>query len=117
MKTKSLVQLIIFFVIVAAWYYIAWPSMTKEALAVGAVGGVLMHWALTNKGNKAIALIEPFTSGWRVLLYDMMLLAFLAALWQAHGTALLDALKNSVQNLALLLGLVGAIGVDYEVGG
>ncbi|KUH33896.1 hypothetical protein APY94_03975 [Thermococcus celericrescens] len=117
MKPKSLAQLIIFFVLVGAWYYIAWPLMTKEALAIGAVGGVIMHWALTNKGNRAIVLIEPFTSGWRVLLYDMMLLSFLAALWQANGTALLDALKNSVQNLALLLGLVGAIGVDYGVEG
>ncbi|WP_240911860.1 hypothetical protein [Thermococcus sp. M36] len=77
----------------------------------------MVHWALTNKGSKAVALIEPFTSGWRVLLYDMMLLAFIAALWQANGAALLDALRNSVQNLALLLALVGGIGIDYSVGG
>ncbi|BAD84573.1 hypothetical membrane protein, conserved [Thermococcus kodakarensis KOD1] len=117
MKTKSLIQLIIFFVLAGAWYYIAWPMMTKEALAVGAVGGVLMHWALTNKGNKALVIIEPFTSSWRVLLYDMMLLSFLAALWQANGAALLDALKDSVENLALLLALLGGIGVDYGVEG
>ena len=120
MKPKSLAQLILFLVIAAAWYYIAWPMMTKEALAVGAVGGVLMHWAFTNKGKKAVALIEPFTSGWRVLLYDMMLLSFLTALVQAAGfdfSAFLDALKNSVQNLALLLALVGGIGIDYSVGG
>ncbi|WP_240922732.1 hypothetical protein [Thermococcus sp. Bubb.Bath] len=91
--------------------------MTKEALAIGAVGGVIMHWAVTNKGNRALVIIEPFTSGWRVLLYDMMLLAFLAALYQANGTALLNALKNSVQNLALLLALIGGIGVDYGVRG
>ena len=117
MRAKSLAQLALFLIIVAFWLKIAWPSMTKEALAVGAVGGVLMHWAVTNKGKRAIVLIEPFTSGWRVLLYDMMLIAFLVALWQVHGSALLDALKNSVQNLALLLALVGGIGIDYSVGG
>lgn len=116
MKPKSLVQLIIFFVLAGAWYYIAWPLMTKEALAVGAFGGVLMHWALTNKGNKALVIIEPFTSSWRVLLYDMMLLSFLAALDQANG-ALLPALKDSAENLALLLALAGGIGIDYGVEG
>ena len=117
MRSKSLAQLALFIVIAAFWFKIAWPSMTKEALAVGAVGGVIMHWAVTNKGNRAIVLIEPFTSGWRVLLYDMMLIAFLTALWQGNGSALLDALKNSVQNLALLLSLIGGIGIDYGVGG
>ncbi len=117
MKTKSLAQLALFIIITAFWLKIAWPSMTKEALAVGAVGGVLMHWAVTNKGNKALVIIEPLTSSWRVLLYDMMLLSFIYALWQANGSALLDALKNSVQNLALLLALVGGIGIDYGVGG
>ena len=117
MRAKGLAQLALFIVIAAFWFKIAWPSMTKEALAIGAVGGVLMHWAVTNKGNRAIVLIEPFTSGWRVLLYDMMLIAFLVALWQVHGSALLDALKNSVQDFALLLALVGGIGIDYGVGG
>ena len=117
MKPKTLAQLLLFIVITAFWLRVAWPLMTKEALAVGAVGGILMHWAVTNKGNRAIVLIEPFTSGWRVLLYDMMLLSFIYALWQAHGTALLDALRNSVQNLALLLALMGGIGIDYSVGG
>ena len=120
MRAKGLAQLALFIVIAAFWFKIAWPSMTKEALAVGAVGGVLMHWAVTNKGNRAIVLIEPFTSGWRVLLYDMMLLSFLTALAQVVGfdfSAFLDALKNSVQNLALLLSLIGGIGIDYGVGG
>ena len=119
MKPKSLAQLILFFIITAFWLKVAWPLMTKESLAIGAVGGVIMHWAVTNKGNRAIVLIEPFTSGWRVLLYDMMLLSFLTALVQQAGdvTALLDALKNSVQDLALLLALLGGIGIDYGVGG
>ena len=117
MRSKSLAQLSLFLIIAAFWFKIAWPGMTKEALAVGAVGGVLMHWAVTNKGNKALVIIEPLTSSWRVLLYDMMLIAFLTALWQVHGAALLDALKNSVQDLALLLALVGGIGIDYGIGG
>ena len=117
MKPKSLAQLVLFVLIAAFWFKIAWASMTKEALLVGAVGGVIMHWALTNKGNKALVIIEPLTSSWRVLLYDMMLLSFIYALWQGNGAALLDALKNSVQDLALLLALVGGIGIDYGVGG
>ena len=117
MKPRSLAQLVLFLLITAFWLKVAWPLMTKEALAVGAVGGLTVHWALTNKGSKAVALIEPGTSGWRVMLYDMMAVAFLAALYQQNGTALLDALKNSVQNLALLLALLGGIGIDYSVGG
>ena len=117
MKPRSLAQLLLFVLIAAFWFWTAWDIMTKEAIALGAVGGVIMHWALTNKGNRNIVLIRPLTSGWRVLLYDMMLLSFIYALWQANGTALLDALKNSVQNLALFLALAGGIGVDYSVGG
>ncbi len=119
MKSKSLAQLVLFILIVAMWLKFAWPLMTKEALAVGAVGGVLMHWAFTNKGNRALVIIEPLTSGWRVLLYDMMLVSFLIALAQAAGdvTALLEALKDSIQDLALLLALMGGIGIDYSVGG
>ncbi|WP_297489440.1 hypothetical protein [Thermococcus sp.] len=119
MKPKSLAQLVLFVLIVAFWLKVAWPMMTKEALALGAVGGVLVHWAFTNKGSRAVALIEPLTSGWRVMLYDMMLVAFLVALAQQAGdvTALLEALKNSVQDSALLLSLLGGIGVDYGVRG
>ncbi|WP_238516241.1 hypothetical protein [Thermococcus gammatolerans] len=79
----------------------------------------MIHWAFTNKGSRAVALIEPGTSGWRVMMYDMMFVSFLTALAQQAGdvSALLDALKTSVQNLALLLALAGGIGVDYSVGG
>ena len=119
MRSKSLAQLVLFVLIAAFWYKIAWPLMTKEAAVIGAVGGVIMHWALTNKGNRNIVLIRPLTSGWRVLIYDMMFVSFLTALAQQAGdvSALLDALKNSVQNLALLLALVGGISIDYSVGG
>jgi len=117
MKPQSLAQLLLFIVITAFWLKIAWPIMTKEALLAGVLGGLSIHWAFTNKGSKAVALIEPFTSGWRVMMYDMMLVAFLVALAQYAGMTFLDALKNSVQNLALLLALVGGIGIDYSVGG
>ena len=119
MKPRSLAQLLLFVLIAAFWFWTAWNIMTKEALVLGALGGLTLHWALTNKGSKAVALIQPGTSGWRVLLYDMMLVSFLVALVQQAGdvSALLDALKNSVQNLALLLALVGGIGIDYSVGG
>nr|WP_290124831.1 hypothetical protein [Pyrococcus abyssi] len=44
----------------------------------------------------------------------MLLLSFLIALYK-QNSALLDALKN--KNLALLLALVGGIGIDYSVRG
>jgi len=117
MNAKSLLQLIIFLLILGLWYKIAWPLMSKEALAAGAVGGLLMHWALTNKGNRNIINIRPFSAGWRVLIYDMLLLSFLFALLKQSNFALLEAFKNNVQNLILTLSLVGAIGLDYGVEG
>ncbi|NJE84357.1 hypothetical protein E3E23_00660 [Thermococcus sp. CX2] len=117
MKPRSLAQLILFIIVVAMWLKFAWPMMTKESLAIGAIGGLLVHWALTNKGSKAVALIEPLTSGWRVLLYDMMLVAFLAALIQQNGSAVLEVLMDLNEKTAVLASLVGAIIVDYSVGG
>ncbi|MFA4700137.1 hypothetical protein [Pyrococcus kukulkanii] len=117
MNAKSLLQLIIFLLILGLWYKIAWPLMSKEALAAGAVGGLLMHWGLTNKGNRNIINIRPFSAGWRVLIYDMLLLSFLFALLKQSNFALLEAFKNNVQNLILLMSLIGAIGIDYGVEG
>jgi len=119
MKPKSLAQLVLFVLITAMWLKFAWPLMTKEALALGAVGGLVMHWAVTNKGNRNIVLIRPLTSGWRVFIYDMMFVSFLTALAQQAGdvSALLDALKNSVQNLALFLALAGGLALTTRLGG
>ncbi len=119
MTAKTAVQIALFLFIAAFWYKFAWPMMSKEALAIGAIGGVLMHWAVTNKGNRDIVLIEPFTSGWRVLLYDMMLIAFITALLLHAGsvTAFLTTLQESAANFALLLALLGGIGIDYTEAG
>ncbi|NJD99527.1 hypothetical protein E3E26_06985 [Thermococcus sp. LS1] len=117
MRPRSASQLVLFFLVAAIWIYFAWPMMTKESLAIGALGGLLVHWALTNKGSKAVALIEPLTSGWRVLLYDMMLVAFLAALIQQNGSAVLDVLWPLNEKTAVLVSLISAIVVDYSVGG
>ncbi|CUX78207.1 peptidase associated/transthyretin-like domain-containing protein [Thermococcus chitonophagus] len=117
MNAKSLLQLLIFLVILGLWYKIAWPLQDKVSIAVGALGGILLHWALTNKGNRNIINIRPFSAGWRVLLYDMLLLSFLFALLKQSNFALLEAFKNNVQNVVLTLSLVGAIGLDYGVEG
>ncbi|MFA4647855.1 hypothetical protein P8X24_11535 [Pyrococcus kukulkanii] len=117
MNAKSLLQLLIFLVILGLWYKIAWPIMDKTSIAIGSVGGILLHWGLTNKGNRNIINIRPFSAGWRVLIYDMLLLSFLFALLKQSNFALLEAFKNNVQNLILTLSLVGAIGLDYGVEG
>jgi len=117
MKPRSLAQLILFILITVMWLKFAWPLMTKESLAIGALGGLTMHWALTNKGKKAVALIQPGTSGWRVMLYDMMLVAFVVALYQQNGTALLDALWPLNEKTAVLVSTLSGILIDYSVGG
>ena len=117
MNAKSLLQLIIFLLILGLWAKVAWPIQDKVSLAAGAVGGLLMHWGLTNKGNRNIINIRPFSAGWRVLIYDMLLLSFLFALLQKYDFALLEAFKNNVQNLILALSLVGAISLDYSMEG
>ncbi|MFA4663367.1 hypothetical protein [Pyrococcus kukulkanii] len=117
MNAKSLLQLIIFLLILGLWAKVAWPIQDKVSLAAGTIGGLILHWGLTNKGNKNVVYIKPFSAGWRVLIYDMLLLSFLFALLKQSNFALLEAFKNNVQNLILTLSLVGAIGLDYGVEG
>ncbi|ALM76207.1 hypothetical protein [Thermococcus barophilus] len=119
MNTKSAVQLLIFVLIAGFFAKTAWGMITKEAAFFGAILGITMHWLLTNKGNKNVVYIKPLSAGWRVLIYDILLCTWLIALYQQAGSfsALFDALKNNVQNLALLLALLGGIGIDYSVGG
>lgn len=120
MKSKSLAQLLLFVLTVAFWLKIAWPLMTKEALAIGAIGGLTIHWAFTNKGSRAVALIEPGTSGWRVMLYDMMLVSFLVALAQHadnNFSTLLDALWPLNEKTAVLASTLSGILIDYSIGG
>lgn len=119
MKPKSLAQLMLFFIITAFWLKIAWPLMTKEAAFFGAIGGLTLHWLLTNKGNKNVVYIKPFTAGWRVLIYDILLMTWLLTLWQQAGgfSAFLEVLMDLNEKMAVLASLVGAIIVDYSVGG
>lgn len=118
-SAKSLVQLILFILIIAFFGYVAWDSITKEAAFFGALGGITLHWLLTNKGNRNIIYIKPLTAGWRVLIYDILLVTWLIALYQLAGS--FEAFPNSLlainEQTALVLALVGGIGIDYSVGG
>ena len=115
MKSKSLIQLILFLLIVAFFAYVAWDSITKEAAFFGALTGITLHWLLTNKGNKNVIYIRPLTAGWRVLIYDILLATWLIALYQSAGNfdAFLDSLLALNEKTALLMALVGGILVDY----
>ena len=115
MKSKSLIQLVVFVLIVAFFSYVAWDSITKEAAFFGAIGGLTLHWALTNKGNKNVIYIKPLTAGWRVLIYDILLVTWLIALYQSAGNfdAFLDSLLALNEKTALVMTLVGGIFTDY----
>lgn len=116
MRTKSLIQLILFFAILGIFAKFGWQIVTKEAAFFGAIGGILLHWALTNKGNRNIINIRPLSAGWRVLVYDILLCTFLIALLQQNHDAFLEALKET-QNLIVSGSLVVGIVTDYAVGG
>ena len=115
MKSKSLIQLILFGLILIFFGYVAWNSITKEAAFFGALAGITLHWLLTNKGNKNVIYIRPFTSGWRVLIYDILLATWLIALYQNTGNfdAFLDSLLALNEKTALVMALVGGIFTDY----
>ena len=115
MKSKSLIQLILFGLILAFFAYGAWDSITKEAAFFGALAGITLHWLLTNKGNKNVIYIRPFTAGWRVLIYDILLATWLIALYQNTGNfdAFLDSLLALNEKTALVMALVGGIFTDY----
>ncbi len=119
MKSKSLVQLILFILIIAFFGYVAWDSLTKEAAFFGAIGGITLHWLLTNKGNKNVVYIKPFTAGWRVLIYDILLMTWLLTLWQQAGnfSAFLSSLAALNEKTALLASIFLGIVTDYSVGG
>ena len=115
MKSKSLIQLILFGLILAFFGYVAWDSITKEAAFFGALAGITLHWLLTNKGNKNVIYIKPLTAGWRVLMYDILFATWLIALYQSAGNfdAFLDSLLALNEKTALVMALVGGIFTDY----
>jgi len=115
MKSKSIVQLILFGLVLIFFGYVAWDSITKEAAFFGALAGITLHWLLTNKGNKNVIYIKPFTAGWRVLIYDILFATWLIALYQLAGNfdAFLDSLMALNEQTALVMALVGGILVDY----
>lgn len=119
MKSKSIVQLILFVLIITLFGHVAWDSITKEAAFFGAIGGLIMHWALTNKGNKNVIYFKPFTAGWRVLIYDMLLLIWLITLYQQAESfnAFLKSLAALNEKAALLAAILTGIVTDYAVGG
>jgi len=119
MKSKSLVQLVLFVLIAVFFGYVAWDNITKEAAFFGAIGGITLHWLLTNKGNKNVIYIKPLTAGWRVLIYDILLTTWLIALYQQAGnfSAFLSSLMALNEETALLVAILAGIIIDYGVGG
>ena len=79
---------------------------TSWIVFMGAVLGLLIHYGLTNKGNRAIVNIEPGGAGWRVLIMDMIL-----------SIALLNGLLLGFWEVPLLFLSAGAILIDYSLGG
>ncbi|WP_324734947.1 hypothetical protein VFC49_07025 [Thermococcus sp. SY098] len=119
MKSKSLIQLILFITVIGIFAKFGWSIITKEAAFFGAIGGLILHWALTNKGNRNIINIRPLSAGWRVLIYDILLCTFLIALLQQAGSfsTFLSSLAALNEKTALVVvALVAGIITDYAVG-
>ncbi|NJE77424.1 hypothetical protein E3E37_10920, partial [Thermococcus sp. ES12] len=73
MKASNLLQVIIFIIILVMYYAVDFFELLSGLeLFIAVIGGVLMHYWITNKGNKAIVNIKPFSGGFRVLIYDIL---------------------------------------------
>lgn len=119
MNARSALQLSLFGLSVFLFYKFVWPSLTKEAAVVGLLAGSFVHWALTNKGNKNVIYFKPFSAGWRVFFYDIMLFMALFTLYQATTSlaAMLEALTTLNDIVLSIVVLVVGIVVDYFVRG
>ena len=115
MKAQNAAQLALFFLVLALFGVILWDSVTKTAAVLGVIGGLLIHYGITNKGNKAIVNIKPLSGGFRVLIYDMLLVAALATIYEAAGnlSAFLGTLASMNANTAVLAAIVVGLVTDY----
>ena len=105
MRALDVIQFGLFLVVL----YMAWTGeLIQDARLVflGALLGLLAHWALTNKGNRNIVNIRPLGAGFRVLVMDMIL-----------SIALLNGFILKSWDLVLILLSLGAILIDYGLGG
>ncbi len=105
MDAKSIIQMLLFF---AVTFYLIWKGLILTEYAIfGAIVGLIIHWSLTNKGNKNIINIKPLGAGFRVLLYDV----YLATIF-IHG--LVEGFSREI--VFSLIIITGLIIIDYFVG-
>ncbi|WP_245527623.1 hypothetical protein [Methanotorris igneus] len=68
---KSIIQMLLF---LGVSFYLIWKKLILTEFAIlGTIVGLIIHWSLTNKGNKDIINIKPLGAGFRVLFYDIYL--------------------------------------------
>lgn len=105
MRVLDIIQSGLFLVVL----YLSWTrELIQDARLVflGALLGLLVHWALTNKGNRNIVNIRPLGAGFRVLVMDMVLII-----------ALLNGFLLKGWDFVLIPLSAGAILLDYSLGG
>jgi len=106
MRALSIIQILLFF---AVSFYLIWKGLILTEFAVlGAIVGLILHWSLTNKGNKNIVNIRPLSAGFRVLLYDIYLATLLIR-------GFLEGFDKNLVFLCLII--AGLIVIDYFVEG
>jgi hypothetical protein len=101
-----MIQILLF---LAVSFYLIWKGYILTEYAVfGAIFGIILHWSLTNKGNKNIACIKPLSASFRVLLYDIYLATLLIR-------GFLEGFSQDLTFLCLII--AGLIAIDYFVEG
>jgi len=106
MRALSIIQILLFFAV--SFYLVYKGIILTEYLVFGVFVGLILHWSLTNKGNKNIVNIRPLSAGFRVLLYDIYLVTLLIR-------GFLEGFSNEIIFLCVIL--VGLIILDYFVEG
>ncbi|ACV25400.1 hypothetical protein [Methanocaldococcus fervens] len=106
MRALSIIQILLFFAV--SFYLVYKGIILTEYLVFGVIFGLLIHWSLTNKGNKNIVNIKPLSASFRVLLYDVYLVTLLIR-------GFLEGFSQDLTFLCVIL--VGLIILDYFVEG
>ena len=106
MRAVSIIQMLLFFAV--TFYLIVKGLILTEYAILGFVIGLILHWSITNKGNKDIINIKPLGAGFRVLLYDVYLATiFIRGLVEGFS-------REIVFSLIIITGLII---IDYFVEG
>jgi len=106
MRALSMIQMLLFLAV--SFYLVYSKLILTEYVFFGLIFGLIIHWSITNKGNRNIVNIKPLSAGFRVLCYDIYL----------STLAIRGFLEGFSQDLTFLcLIIAGLIVLDYFIEG